>query len=67
MSYDRIRPLTFVKAVNGVPTYKLNATAAGTTDSAEAIIGRFMDNNTWQKSVSTGSTWGMLFGVRLLF
>ncbi|MCI1720101.1 MAG: carboxypeptidase regulatory-like domain-containing protein [Bacteroidales bacterium] len=67
MSYDRIRPLTFVKAVNGVPTYMLNASAAGANDSAEAIVSRWAGNNTWQKSVSTGSTWGMLFGVRLLF
>jgi hypothetical protein len=51
-------PLTY-KGVNhlGAPTYTLNATDIANFDSKNKMI----------KSVTTGSTWGMLLGVRLLF
>ncbi|HBG24758.1 MAG: hypothetical protein A2266_08215 [Bacteroidetes bacterium RIFOXYA12_FULL_40_10] len=57
-SYDVIMPLTY-KGVNhlGAPTYTLNATDIANFDSKNKMI----------KSVTTGSTWGMLLGVRLLF
>ncbi len=56
--YDVIMPLTY-KGVNhlGEPTYTLNATDIATFDAKHQQI----------KSVTTGSTWGMLLGVRLLF
>lgn len=57
-SYDRIRPLTFKgKNTDNEPTFSLNAKSEQ----------EFWDKNTWKNSVSTGSTWGMLLGVRLLF
>ena len=77
-SYDRIRPLTQVKNYQYNPkgndgkgswdqktglnadksiSYILNA------NSVEA----FKSSNTWKNNVSTGSTWGMLLGIRLLF
>lgn len=56
--YDVIMPLTY-KGVNseGVPTFTLNATD----------IAHFDTKNQQVKSVTTGSTWGMLFGVRFIF
>ncbi len=64
-SYDNLRPLTFVKAVDGVPTYRLNA--AATANDPQSVIDNFFSSNSWKKTVSTSSTWGMMFGVRLLF
>jgi hypothetical protein len=51
-------PLTY-KGVNssGVPTFTLNSTD----------IANFDTKNQQVKSVTTGSTWGMLFGVRFIF
>ncbi len=56
--YGVIMPLTY-KGVNhlGEPTYTLNATD----------IANFDSKNKYTKSLTTGSTWGMLLGVRLLF
>src|SRR3989339_68787 len=56
--YDVIMPLTY-KGVNssGVPTFTLNATDIATFDTKNQQV----------KSVTTGSTWGMLFGVRFIF
>ncbi len=56
--YDVIMPLTY-KGVNsaGVPTFTLNASDIANFDSKNQQI----------KSVTTGSTWGMLFGVRFIF
>lgn len=57
-SYGVIMPLTY-KGVNagGAPTYNLNA----------KNIADFDTKNNEINQLSTGSTWGMLFGVRLLF
>jgi len=57
-TYGVIMPLTY-KGVNhlGEPTFTLNATD----------IANFDSKNKYTKSLTTGSTWGMLFGVRLLF
>ena len=57
-SYDVIMPLTY-KGVSqiGVPTYVLNATSLDNFDAKNKQI----------NSVSTGSTWGMQLGIRLLF
>ncbi|MPN38159.1 hypothetical protein SDC9_185683 [bioreactor metagenome] len=56
--YDVIMPLTY-KGVNagGAPTYTLNA----------KDIADFQNKNRQVKQLTTGSTWGMLFGVRLMF
>ncbi len=64
-SYDNLRPLTFVKSDGGVPTFRLNASATST--DPESVVKNFFDNNTWVKTTSTSSTWGMLFGLRLIF
>ncbi len=57
-TYGVIMPLTY-KGVNhlGEPTFTLNATD----------IANFDSKNKYTKSLTTGSTWGMLLGVRLLF
>jgi len=57
-TFGVIMPLTY-KGVNhlGEPTFTLNATD----------IANFDSKNKYTKSLTTGSTWGMLFGVRLLF
>lgn len=57
-SFGVIMPLTY-KGVNhlGEPTFTLNATD----------IANFNSKNKYTKSLTTGSTWGMLLGVRLLF
>jgi hypothetical protein len=64
-SYDNVRPLKV--ASNGVdkatgvptaaPTYNLNATS----------LDDFKAKTTLSKSISTSSTWGALFGIRLIF
>lgn len=64
-SYDNLRPLTFAGVQNGVPTYRINASGSG--PDPKSMIDAFWKNNHWSKTLSTGSTWGMLFGVRLLF
>ena len=64
-SYDNLRPLTFVKAVDGTPTFRLNANA--TANDPQSVIQNFYDANSWKKTVSTSSTWGMMFGLRLIF
>lgn len=64
-SYDNLRPLTFVSRQNGVPTYKLNSAASNS--DPKSVIDAFWKNNHWSKTLSTGSTWGMLFGARLIF
>ncbi len=64
-SYDNLRTLTFVKVENNQPVYRLNASA--TANSVDNVVENFLNNNTWVKTASTGSTWGMLFGLRLIF
>jgi hypothetical protein len=58
-SYDNVRPLTVVSTGNATtaPTYNLNATS----------LADFTSKTTLSKSISTSSTWGALFGIRLLF
>ena len=58
-SYDNIRPLTVVtRGTSAVaPVYKLNATS----------LDDFKSKTTLSKDISTASTWGCLFGVRLIF
>lgn len=58
-SYDNVRPL---RVVNGptattAPTFRLNVNS----------IDEFQEKTTLSKSISTSSTWGALFGVRLIF
>ena len=57
-SYGVIMPLTY-KGINqgGQPTYTLNAKDIADFDAKNKDI----------NSVSTGSTWGMQLGIRLLF
>ncbi len=64
-SYDNLRPLTFVSNAGGVPTFRLNANA--TANDPQSVIDNFYSSNSWKKTVSTSSTWGMMFGVRLIF
>ena len=58
-SYDNIRPLTVASRGDATtaPVYKLNATS----------INDFKSKTTISNDISTASTWGMLFGVRLTF
>jgi len=58
-SYDNVRPLTVVTRGSATvePVYRLNATSL--TD--------FETKTTLSKSISTGSTWGCLLGIRLIF
>lgn len=58
-SYDNVRPLTVVTkgTATQVPVYRLNANS----------VVDFRKATTLSKSVSTSSTWGCLFGVRLIF
>ncbi len=57
-SYDRIRPLKYSgKNAANEPLFQLNASSAD----------EFWSSNTWQYDASTGSTWGMMLGVRLIF
>lgn len=64
-SYDNLRPLTFVKSEDGVPTFRLNASATST--DPQSVVDNFFQNNKWVKTTSTSSTWAMLFGLRLIF
>ncbi|MBR3303008.1 MAG: TonB-dependent receptor [Bacteroidales bacterium] len=64
-SYDNLRPLTFVRAEGGEPLFRLNANA--TANDVQSVIDNFIDQNTWKKTASTSSTWGMLLGLRLIF
>lgn len=66
-SYDNLRPLTFSKSVNGMPAYTLNVSASSAKDNAETLTPKFLKNNGWSKTLSTGGTWGMQFGLRLIF
>jgi len=58
-SYDNIRPLTVVSrgSATSQPTFRLNATS----------LQDFRNKTTLTKDLSTGSTWGCLLGVRLIF
>jgi hypothetical protein len=58
-SYDNVRPLTVLTRGNATtaPVYRLNATS----------LDDFKAKTTLSKNISTSSTWGCLFGVRLLF
>ena len=58
-SYDNVRPLTVVTRGSSTvaPVYKLNATS----------LDDFSSKTTLSKDISTASTWGCLFGVRLIF
>ena len=64
-SYDNLRPLTFVNNTGGVPKFRLNASA--TANDPMSVVDNFYSSNSWKKTVSTSSTWGMMFGLRLLF
>ena len=64
-SYDNLRPLTFVNNAGGTPSFRLNASA--TANDPQSVIDNFYSANSWKKTVSTSSTWGMMFGLRLLF
>lgn len=57
-SWDVIMPLSY-KGLNagGAPTFTLNATD----------IANFDTKNQQVRQLTTGSTWGMLFGIRLMF
>jgi hypothetical protein len=58
-SYDNVRPLTVVTRGTSTtaPVYKLNATS----------LDDFTSKTTLSKDISTGSTWGCLLGIRLIF
>jgi hypothetical protein len=58
-SFENIRPLTVVSrgSETSQPTFRLNATS----------LQDFKEKTTLSKSLSTGSTWGCLLGVRLIF
>ncbi len=57
-SYENVRPLTYsTRNAGGAPVYTLNATSMADFDNKAK----------WVNSLSTGSTWGMQFGIRLLF
>lgn len=58
-SYQNVRPLTVVSkgTATAEPTYNLNATS----------LDDFTKKTTLSKSVNTSSTWGALFGIRLIF
>jgi hypothetical protein len=58
LSYDNVRPIKLSSiSATGAPIYQLNATDAN----------NFAANNTWKYDVSTSSTWGMMFGVKVSF
>ena len=59
MNYDNIRPLTYVRLEGGEPVYRLNVSSAS--------INEFKDKSKYVGDVSTSSTWGMLFSLRLIF
>jgi hypothetical protein len=58
-SYDNIRPLTVLTrgSATTAPVYRLNASS----------IADFKTKTTLTKSIGTGSTWGCLLGLRLIF
>ena len=58
-SYDNIRPLTRVAlpTATTAPTFRLNANTIDQFKASTELI----------KTLSTGSTWGMLLGIRLVF
>jgi hypothetical protein len=58
-SYENVRPLTVVSRGSSTsqPTFRLNANS----------LSDFQTKTTLSKSLSTGSTWGCLLGVRLIF
>lgn len=58
-SYENVRPLSVVTrgSATVAPVYKLNATS----------LDDFTSKTTLSKSPSTSSTWGCLFGIRLIF
>lgn len=58
LSYDNVRPIKVSSiGADGTPVYQLNATSASD----------FAANNVWKYDVSTNSTWGMMFGVKVSF
>jgi len=58
-SYDNVRPLSVATrgTATAAPIYRLNATS----------LADFATKTTLSKSISTGSTWSCLFGIRLIF
>ncbi len=58
-SYENVRPLTVLTrgTATTAPVYRLNATS----------LADFTAKTTLSKSISTGSTWGCLLGLRLIF
>lgn len=76
-SYDRIRPLVQAKGYkkNTASDGKITYTTVGGVNpdgSVSYVLNgssaeNFKNNNTWKNNVSTGSTWGMLLGFRLIF
>lgn len=58
-SYENVRPLTVVglPTTTAAPTFRLNATS----------IDNFNTKTKLSKSISTGSTWGALLGLRFVF
>lgn len=58
-SYENVRPLTRVglPTTTAAPTFRLNATS----------IDDFNNKTKLSKSISTGSTWGALLGLRFVF
>jgi hypothetical protein len=59
VSYDNVRQLSVVTRGTSAaaPVYKLNATSLDDIKS----------KTTLSKDISTASTWGCLFGIRLIF
>ena len=58
-SFDNVRPLTVVSrgSATAAPTFRLNASS----------LDDFTKKTTLSQSISTSSTWGALFGIRLIF
>lgn len=58
-SYENVRPLTVLTrgTSTAAPVYRLNASS----------IADFQTKTTLTKSIGTGSTWGCLLGLRLIF
>lgn len=58
-SYENVRPLTVLTrgTATTAPVYRLNATS----------LADFATKTTLSKSIGTGSTWGCLLGLRLIF
>lgn len=75
-SYDRIRPLTQYKSYSAKQSNGTWSVSGNTGLNADGSISyvlnassieNFKANNTWKNNASTGSTWGMLLGFRLIF